>query len=152
MFLRRKPPQLPLVEELQQTYNDCCNLTIRNLTLEEQNKVEDALKGWKSLHTSLLFKIEAFDKQVIKTDSEEGTLLEELKRIRDENVKHLIRSQLRMDEITRKQNTSSSNKPAIKVTLGHQGSSMTVPSLRGNGGLSSRSLTNTNATNQRRML
>ena len=152
MFLRRKPPQLPLVEELQQTYNDCCNLTIRNLTLEEQNKVEDALKGWKSLHTSLLFKIEAFDKQVIKTDSEEGTLLEELKRIRDENVKHLIRSQLRMDEITRKQNTSSSNKPAIKVTLGPQGSSMTVPSLRGNGGLSSRSLTNTNATNQRRML
>ncbi|CUM53968.1 unnamed protein product [Debaryomyces tyrocola] len=152
MFLRRKPPQLPLVEELQQTYNDCCNLTIRNLTLEEQNKVEDALKGWKSLHTSLLFKIEAFDKQVIKTESEEATLLEELKRIRDENVKHLIRSQLRMDEITRKQNSSSSNKPAIKVTLGSQGSSMTVPSLRGNGGLSSRSLTNTNATNQRRML
>ncbi|CUM55996.1 uncharacterized protein AC631_05052 [Debaryomyces fabryi] len=150
MFLRRKPPQLPLVEELQLTYNDCCNLTIRNLTLEEHNKVEDALKGWKSLHTSLLFKIEAFDKQVTRPDSEESTLLEELKRIRDENVKHLIRSQLRMDEITRKQNTSSSSKPAIKVTQSSQGSSMTVPSLRG--GLASRSLTNTNASNQRRML
>lgn len=151
MFLRRRPPQLPLLEELQLTYNDCCNLTIRNLTLEEQNKVEDALKGWKSLHTSLLFKIEAFDKQGIKTDSEESTLLQELKRIRDENVKHLIRSQLRMDEIARKLSTSS-NRPPVKAPVASQGSSMTVPSLRGSGGPSSRSLTNSNSSNQRRML
>lgn len=101
-MFRKKPPQLTLVEELQQTYSDCCNLTIKNLTLEEDAKLAEALKGWKGLHTSLLYKIELFEKSSSKLTTEGKTLLSELKGIRDENVKHLIRVQLRMDEVNRK--------------------------------------------------
>ncbi|KAK6890643.1 Protein SAP1 [Candida tropicalis] len=101
MFSRKKPPQLSTLEELQQTYSDCCNLTIKNLTLEEQGKFEEALKGWKSLHTSLLYKLDLFDKLSSKIGPEEKTILNELKGIRDENVKHLIRVQLRLDEVNR---------------------------------------------------
>ncbi|KAI5957344.1 hypothetical protein KGF54_000272 [Candida jiufengensis] len=100
-MFRKKPPQVT-VEELQQTYNDCCNETIKNLTLEEDNNVDDALKGWKSLHTTLLYKLDVFEKCTTKLDSEEKTLLNELKGIRDENVKHLIRVQLRLDEKNRR--------------------------------------------------
>lgn len=139
MFQRRKPPQLTELEELRQTYNDCCNLTIKNLTLEEQNSVEDALKGWKSLHTSLLFKIELFEKNLMKMGEDELEIFNELKSIRDQNVKHLIRVQLRMDELNRRH----AKKPTVAVSppvaskLGPnnlQNGKMSVPSLR-NGGM-----------------
>lgn len=97
-MFRRKPPQLSVGDELQQTYTDVCNLTLKNLTLEEEDNFEDALKGWKSLHTSLLFKTDLFEKQIPKMTAEERLVLMELKKIRDENVKHLIRVQLRIDE------------------------------------------------------
>lgn len=100
-MFRKKPAQVTL-EELEQTYNDCCNETIKNLTLEEENNVDDALKGWKSLHTTLLYKLDLFDKYSTKLEPQEKTLLNSLKSIRDENVKHLIRVQLRLDEKNRK--------------------------------------------------
>ena len=64
--------------------------------------MEDALKGWKSLHTSLLYKLDIFDKMSSKLNPEEKTILGELKGIRDENIKHLIRVQLRLDEVNRR--------------------------------------------------
>lgn len=100
-MFRRKAPQITL-EELLQTYNDCCNETIKNLTLEEKNEVEEALKGWKSLHTTLLYKLDLFDKYSAKLGPEEKVILDNLKNIRDENVKHLIRVQLRLDEKQRR--------------------------------------------------
>lgn len=126
-------------DELRQTYTDCCNLTIKNLTLEEQNKVEDALKGWKSLHTSLLYKLELFTRNLPKMDEEELDMFNELKSIRDQNVKHLIRVQLRMDELTRRLEKpappvfnlpGNSTSPNNSVT---SKSNMSVPSLRNNG-------------------
>lgn len=130
MFIRKRPPQLTLTEEVEQTYNDCCNLTIKNLMLEDENKVEDALKGWKSLHTSVLYKIDAFEKQGSKMDKESSKMFQELKNIRDQNVKHLIRSQLRVDEMHRKEKTSNNKPSAAKARQSSQPSSMTVPSLR----------------------
>lgn len=143
MFERKKPPQLTSQEELQQTYNDCCNLTIKNLTLEEQNRLEEALKGWKSLHTSLLFKIELFERQLHKMNPDEMTIYNELKSIRDQNVKHLIRVQLRMDEFSRRK--SETEKPPVYNPNGANGnkhSNMSIPSLRSNGGM--RQLSNNN--------
>lgn len=145
-MFRRKPPQLTLFEELQQTYNDVCNTTIKNLTLEENNRIEDALKGWKSLHTSLLFKTDVFEKQQAKLSKDELSLLQDLKNIRDENVKHLIRVQLRTDEKVRRH--GESDKKFLPPTPS-QPSSMSIPSLRASNG-PSRSLTNSN--NNRSML
>ena len=130
MFIRKRPPQLTLTEEVEQTYNDCCNLTIKNLMLEDENKVEEALKGWKSLHTSVLYKIDSFEKQGTKMDNESNKMLQELKNIRDQNVKHLIRSQLRVDELHRKEKISNNRPSVTKVRQPSQPSSMTVPSLR----------------------
>lgn len=138
MFQRRKPPKLTIGDELRQTYTDCCNLSIKNLTLEEQNKVEDALKGWKSLHTSLLYKLELFSRNLTKMDEEEVEIFNELRSIRDQNVKHLIRVQLRMDELARRKEkpptvfglSNKSTSPNNSVT---SKSNMSVPSLRSNG-------------------
>lgn len=143
MFRRKQPPQLSLYEELQQTYNDVCNITVKNLTLEEEEKFEDALKGWKSLHTSLLFKTDLFEKQQSKLSNDELKLLQDIKSIRDENVKHLIRVQLRIDEKLRRQKkvtTTTSN------TTNHL-SNLSVPSLR-----TSKSFNNSNNSNNRSML
>jgi SpoVK/Ycf46/Vps4 family AAA+-type ATPase len=163
MFLRRKPPQLLPLEELQQAYNDCCNLSVQNLTLEEENRLEQALRGWKSLHTLMLYKTDLFERQADRYDEEERRILQELKDIRDQNVKHLIRVQLRLDEIDRKakRNPDSgglSTTRAAAATSGAgaangaaNGSSMSVPSLRSSSGAPlSRSLLS--STQQRQML
>ncbi|CCE79809.1 Piso0_002900 [Millerozyma farinosa CBS 7064] len=146
MFSRKKPPQLSRSEELQSIYDDCCDLSIKNLTLEENNKIDDALKGWKSLHTSLLYKIDSFEKQGYKLSDEEKTLLDELRKIRDENVKHLIRTQLQADELRRRKTQGKTPPPKG----GAPNTNLTVRSLRNSG---SRSLTHGNSSsNQRRML
>lgn len=146
MFLRKKPPQLSILEELQQTYSDVCNITIKNLDLEEQGKLEDALKGWKSLHTLLLFKIDLLEKRFGKSHVEEAALLGELKSIRDENVKHLVRIQLLLDE----KNRRAKNPTASIPHAGHSAGSshnLSVPSLRSNNP-GSRSLNSTNGPRQ----
>lgn len=146
MFLRRKPPQLSVLEELQQTYSDVCNTTFKNLDLEERGLLEDALKGWKTLHTLLLYKIEVFEKTPRKIHAEEAATLNELKSIRDENVKHLVRLQLRLDEQKRRlEKVADSPKTQSVSSSSHN---MSIPSLR-NSNPSSRSLSN---TNQRHMM
>jgi adenosinetriphosphatase len=101
-MFRKKPPKLTVLEELKNCYQDVCNYSIKNLTLEEQQQFDQALKGWKSLHTSLLYKIDYFEKSNHKYTSEESDIMTQLKLIRDQNVKHLIRVQLRLDEVNRK--------------------------------------------------
>ncbi|CAH6722400.1 protein Sap1p [[Candida] jaroonii] len=118
-----KKKQLSVIEELRETYDDCVNLTLKNIMYEEQDRLEDSLKGWKSLHTSLLFKLELFEKNLTKMSKEEVAIFQELKSIRDQNVKHLIRVQLKLDELNKK-------KP-VKVIPPPK---MSVPSLR-NGGI-----------------
>ncbi|PVH16064.1 uncharacterized protein CXQ87_003927 [Candidozyma duobushaemuli] len=145
MFSRRKPPQLSVLEELQQTYNDVCNSSVKNLHLEETGHLADALKGWKSLHTSLLYKVDIFEKSS-KIGMDEQTILSELKAIRDENVKHLVRIQLRLDEENRRRKRST--EPVVQSSHGSSNHKMTIPSLR-NSNPSSRSL---NSNNQRQMM
>lgn len=148
-MFRRKPPQLSLYEELQQTYNDVCDNSIKNLTLEEDNKFEEALKGWKGLHTSLLFKCDVFEKQASKLTSDERGILQDLKNIRDENVKHLIRVQLRIDEKVRR-----TSKPQLQTQSSSSSSNnahnLTVHSLRQSSGSNGRTIKSTN--NSRSML
>lgn len=145
MFLRRKPPQLSVLEELQQTYSDVCNTTIKNLDLEERGLLEDALKGWKALHTLLLYKIDVFEKKPSKIHAEEAATLNELKAIRDENVKHLVRLQLRLDEQKRRhQKVAADSASVAPSTTPHN---FSTPSLR-NGNPASRSL---GSTGQRQM-
>lgn len=127
MFLRRKPSQLSVLEELQQTYNDVTNTTLKNLNLEERGHFEEALKGWKALHTLLLYKIDLFEKKPGKIHLEEASILNELKGIRDENVKHLVRIQLRLDEHTRR-----AKKDAAQSLLSPSQHNMSIPSLRSN--------------------
>lgn len=149
MFLRRKPPQLPILEELQQTYNDVCNTTVKNLDLEEKGQFEEALKGWKALHTLLLYKIDIFEKKPSKIHAEEAAILSELKLIRDENVKHLVRLQLRLDEQKRRLKKQAENTPApVASTSSSSSHSMSIPSLR-NANPASRSFSN---NNQRQMM
>ncbi|SGZ55857.1 CIC11C00000002333 [Sungouiella intermedia] len=155
MFLRRKPPQLSVLEELQQTYNDVCNTTIKNLDLEEKGNFEDALKGWKALHTLLLYKIDVFEKKPNKIHAEEASTLGELKAIRDENVKHLVRLQLRLDEQKRRQKKATEaappllspplTSPPVSSSSSHN---MSIPSLRN--GNPSRSFNN--GAGQRQMM
>ncbi|CAN3363655.1 hypothetical protein DICA3_E10638 [Diutina catenulata] len=104
-MFRKRPPQLSVLEELESTYADVCNYSIQNLTHEENGDVVAALKGWKSLHTSVLFKLEMFER--MKLGEDEQKIVDQLKKIRDENVKHLIRAQLRVDESNRRASVSS---------------------------------------------
>lgn len=148
MFLRRKPPQLLVLEELQQTYNDVCNLSVKNLHLEETGNLADALKGWKSLHTLLLYKVDLFEKSS-KINMEEQAILTELKAIRDENVKHLVRIQLRLDEENRRRKRAGevlSLQPQQSTNASSH--KLTIPSLR-NSNPTSRSF---NSSNQRQMV
>ncbi|KAI5970921.1 hypothetical protein CANMA_000081 [Candida margitis] len=133
-MFRKKPAQVTL-EELEQTYNDCCSETIKNLTLEEENNVDEALKGWKSLHTTLLYKLDLFDKYSAKLEPQEKTILDSLKSIRDENVKHLIRVQLRLDEKNRRLKREASGAPPPPPSRHTR--DKTVPSLRINSSSSS---------------
>ncbi|CAK7913640.1 hypothetical protein CAAN1_20S00122 [[Candida] anglica] len=152
MFLRKKPPPLTPSEELISTYNDCCDITFRNLNLEEQNNFDGALKGWKSLHTSLLYKIDTFEKQAPKFDQESLDTFQELKALRDQNIKHLIRVQMRLDELDRR-SSNANLRPSIQRSnnTNNSSSSMSVPSLRNNKNApSSRSLSS--ASQPRQML
>ncbi|PVH21548.1 hypothetical protein CXQ85_000529 [Candidozyma haemuli] len=144
MFSRKKPPQLSVLEELQQTYNDVCNSSVKNLHMEETGNFAEALKGWKSLHTSLLYKIDLFEKSS-KINMEEQTILTELRAIRDENVKHLVRIQLRLDEENRRRKRSAEQAPQTQASSAHK---MTIPSLRSSNP-ASRSF---NSNNQRSMM
>lgn len=148
MFLRRRPPQLLVLEELQQTYNDVCDQSVKNLHLEETGNFADALKGWKALHTSLLYKIDLFEKSS-KINMEEQAILTELKAIRDENVKHLVRIQLRLDEENRRRKRMAEHAPPPPApSLNNSSHKLSIPSLR-NSNPASRSL---NSGNQRQMM
>lgn len=120
-MFRKQPPTLLALEELQQTYTDVCNYLIQNLTYEELGDFTQALKGWKLLHTLTLYKLELFDR--MKLQPEEQQILDQLKQIRDENVKHLIRVQLRVDELARRQLTDGTAPPAPP----HKSSPMAIP-------------------------
>lgn len=151
MFLRRKPPQLTVLEELQQTYNDVCNTTIKNLDLEENGSLEDALKGWKALHTLLLYKIDVFEKRPSKIRAEEASTLNELRAIRDENVKHLVRLQLRLDEQKRRLKKIAELAPSPQTSVpapSYSSHNMSIPSFRN--GNPSRSFNN--GSSQRLMM
>ena len=128
MFLRRKPPLGHVLEELQQTYNDVSDNSVRNLTLEDQGEFGEALRGWKLLHTLLLYKIDAFERKQGKFLPEESAVLADLKAIRDENVKHLVRIQLRLDEQVRKSKRVGESAPA--ANQGANAHKMSIPSLR----------------------
>lgn len=149
-MFRRKPPQLSLFEELQQTYNDVCDFSIKNLALEEDNRFEEALKGWKGLHTSLLFKCDVFDKQLSKLSNDERNILQDLKNIRDENVKHLIRVQLRIDEQVRRSSRSQSQAQPSSSSSSNNAHNLTVHSLRLSSGSTPRTINST--SNNRSML
>lgn len=120
-MFRKQPPTLLALEELQQTYTDVCNYLIQNLTYEELGDVTQALKGWKLLHTLTLYKLELFDR--MKLQPEEEQILDQLKQIRDENVKHLIRVQLRADELARRHLAEGTAPPAPP----HKSSPMAIP-------------------------
>lgn len=146
MFLRRKPPQGVLLEELQQTYNDVSDTSIHNLSLEEQGHLAEALRGWKALHTLLLYKTDVFERRTTKMGPEESAMLDELKAIRDENVKHLVRLQLRLDEQQRRVKKNVESVPAANShSMAHK---MSIPSLR-SANPASRSF---NSTQQRHMV
>ncbi|GEQ69306.1 hypothetical protein JCM33374_g2977 [Metschnikowia sp. JCM 33374] len=146
MYLRRKPPQGYFLDELQETYNDVSDMSIRNLALEDQGQYGEALRGWKSIHTSLLYKIDAFERKSAKMNTEEIAMLDDLKAIRDENVKHLARIQLRLDEQSRMGKKLAESGSA--ANHGHMAHKMSIPSLRSSNP-SSRSL---NSSQQRSMV
>lgn len=102
MFLRRKPPPGQLLVELEQVYNEVSEQTLKNLASEEKGYFAEALSSWKSLHTLLLYKLDSLERRAFKMNPEEAAIISDLKAIRDENVKHLIRLQLRLDEQNRK--------------------------------------------------
>lgn len=124
MFLRRKQDQLNL-QNLHAIYNDVCSNTVKNHELELRERYSEALKGWKSLHTTLLYQIDAYEKCNPRMSSEEADMIAELKAIRDENVRHLIRLLLIVEP----------NGPTKKAVLPQSSiplnlHSLSVPSLR----------------------
>lgn len=127
MFLRRKAAQGHLLEELQRTYNDVSESSVKNLALEETGLLSEALYGWKALHTLLLYKVDHFEKKYHKFSPEEETLIEDLKAIREENVKHLVRIQLKLDEQNRKIGKRPEPTPPLYLSNPHK---MSLPSLR----------------------
>ncbi|OBA21476.1 AAA-domain-containing protein, partial [Metschnikowia bicuspidata var. bicuspidata NRRL YB-4993] len=122
MFLRRKPPAPYLLEELQQTYADATATSLQNLQLEDRGQLADALRGWKALHTLLLYKVDVFERKAPKTSPDEAAVLADLRAVRDENVRHLVRLQLRLDEQQRR-----GAPPAAPRAAAHK---MSIPSLR----------------------
>lgn len=101
-MFRRKPPQLSPAEELRLLYNHACDCTLANLACEEAGDIDNALRGCKSLHTLLLFKIDLLEKSSALFLDADASILSQIKQIRDENVKHLIRAQLCADEVKRR--------------------------------------------------
>lgn len=125
MFLRRKQGSLSFLD-LQDIYNDVCATTIKNHDLESTGHLEEALRGWKSLHTTLLYKVDIYEKSNTRPSPEEAELLKELKSIRDENVKHLIRLLLELEDL------SGPKKPTIQQHNTNSSAShkLSIPSLR----------------------
>lgn len=106
LMFRKKPPSLTVSEELEQLYHYACANTILNLAFEQSGDYETALKGWKSLHTLLLFKTDLYDKSRTKLSESDLSILQHIRNIRDENVKHLIRSQMQVDELSRRSSSA----------------------------------------------
>lgn len=124
MFLRRKQGSLSFLD-LQDIYNDVCTTTIKNHDLEASGHIEEALKGWKALHTTLLYKVDIYEKHNTRPTPEEADLIQELKSIRDENVSHLIRLLVQLKEL------NGTRKPSVQQNV-HSNTShkLSIPSLR----------------------
>lgn len=106
-------------------YDDVCATTIKNHDLEASGYIEEALKGWKSLHTTLLYKVDIYEKNNTRPNTEEAELLQELKSIRDQNVRHLIRLLVQVNEL------NGLKKPTVQQnTYSNTSHKLSIPSLR----------------------
>ncbi|KAH3672520.1 hypothetical protein WICMUC_004205 [Wickerhamomyces mucosus] len=125
-FIRKKP-QISLLDELTSLYSIFATRTISNLELEKNGDYEKALKGWKSIHTQVLFKLDLINKNYPNHDyTEEELSIKE--GIEDLTTKCII-NMTRVEELYL-QNPSNSIK---KQNLNNSANSFinySVPTLR----------------------
>ncbi|ODV95018.1 hypothetical protein PACTADRAFT_50847 [Pachysolen tannophilus NRRL Y-2460] len=128
MFLKRRDKPTVLTQLLE-LYNDVANQSLFNLSLEENNKQAEALQGWKSLHTSLLFKIDTLEKIINQSSltAEENNLLEEIKILKAQSDEHLERLQKKFEIYLKSNNSNNSN---INNNPSSASSRYNVPTLR----------------------
>lgn len=84
---------------LREMYSEITNASLFNLNLERKNRIMDALQGWKSLHTSVLYKLDALERQIKnqQLSEEEENLLSDIKGLKSQSDQHLERLQKQVD-------------------------------------------------------
>lgn len=130
MFSRRKDKQ-PLSTKLLELYNDVANSSLLYMSMEETSRFSELLQGWKSLHTSLLYKLDSLDHE-IKTASltaEEINLLDEIMILKVKCDDNMDRLQLKLDSLY---HSGSSTRSPTGTLVSNSTSRVNVPTLRTN--------------------
>ncbi|AOA64511.1 Putative ATPase [Komagataella phaffii CBS 7435] len=128
MFKRKhKHSQTPL-NTLLELYNEVANTALNNIHLEQSGNPAEALQGWKALHTTVLYKLDAVDKVInnIALTEEEEHVLSEIQILQSQSDDHLTRLQTKLNEDNQaRQKQRSKSNPGSLTS-----SSLNVPTLR----------------------
>ncbi|ANZ75504.1 BA75_03064T0 [Komagataella pastoris] len=128
MFKRKhKHSQTPL-NTLLELYNEVANTALNNIHLEQSGNPAEALQGWKALHTTVLYKLDAVDKVInsIALTDEEEHVLSEIQILQSQSDDHLTRLQTQLSENSQARQKQRSRSNPGSLTS----SSLNVPTLR----------------------
>ncbi|GMF00798.1 unnamed protein product [Ambrosiozyma monospora] len=136
MAMFRKKKEAPL-SKLLDIYNEIANNSLTNLSLEQNNRSNEALSGWKSLHTIAEWKIDQFEKSIQGQEltDEEIYLRDEIRILQaqaDDHMKRLeskLSSQHELDNrVYGQHQQQQQQQKSSSSSLGNSYS--TVPTLR----------------------
>ncbi|KAH3683464.1 hypothetical protein WICPIJ_005548 [Wickerhamomyces pijperi] len=124
-FMRKK--QTPLIDELSSIYSKLANQTITNLELEKQGEYEKAIRGWKSIHTQVLFRMDLIYKNYPNHDfsADEYSVKDGIDDMIQKAIVHLTRVECTFNDLY----PDHSRKPSI-TSMNSATNSPSVPTMR----------------------
>ncbi|KAG7878621.1 hypothetical protein KL935_003876 [Ogataea polymorpha] len=93
MFSRKKKEPSPPLPRLLEIYNEIANTSLTNLSLEQNNRSNEALNGWRTLHQVAALKVEALEKSIagVELTDEESYILDEIHILQAQADDHMDR-------------------------------------------------------------
>ncbi|ESW98349.1 hypothetical protein KL918_003905 [Ogataea parapolymorpha] len=93
MFSRKKKEPSPPLPRLLEIYNEIANTSLTNLSLEQNNRSNEALNGWRTLHQAAAQKVEALEKSIagVELTDEESYILDEIHILQAQADDHMDR-------------------------------------------------------------
>lgn len=127
MNFMRKKPTVSLIDELSSIYNLLANQTLQNLSLEQRGEYDKAIRGWKSVHTQVLFRLDLVSKNYPNHEytAEEYSVKDGIDDLIQKAIVHLTRVECTFNDLYPNQ----SRQPSI-ASMNSVTNPPSIPTLR----------------------